>query len=44
MKPGGNARQVDDELAEVVAYHKGDMQAAIGTLLQDIRHLRRHWH
>ncbi|OBY04444.1 hypothetical protein BAE36_24850 [Rhizobium leguminosarum bv. trifolii] len=41
MNPRGSSRQVDDELAEVVAYHKGDMQAAIGTLLQDIRHLRR---
>lgn len=31
---------VDDEIAEVLAYHKGDAQAAIGTLLSDIRHLR----
>ncbi|MDR9781570.1 hypothetical protein [Rhizobium redzepovicii] len=31
---------VDDELAEVLAYHKGDVKAAIGTLLGDIRHLR----
>ncbi|MBB2721152.1 hypothetical protein EFR00_31100 [Rhizobium sophoriradicis] len=31
---------VDDEIAEVLAYHQGDAQAAIGTLLNDIRHLR----
>ncbi|PDV86145.1 hypothetical protein CO652_22080 [Rhizobium sp. H4] len=31
---------VDDEIAEVLAYHQGDSQAAIGTLLNDIRHLR----
>ncbi|PDS29249.1 hypothetical protein [Rhizobium phaseoli] len=31
---------VDDEIAEVLAYHKGNAQAAIGTLLGDIRHLR----
>ncbi|ANL04680.1 hypothetical protein AMJ99_CH03158 [Rhizobium esperanzae] len=30
----------DDEIAGVLAYHKGDAQAAIGTLLADIRHLR----
>ena len=30
----------DDELAEVIAYHGGDMQAAICTLLADVRHLR----
>ncbi|NEJ73451.1 hypothetical protein GR197_23405 [Rhizobium phaseoli] len=31
----------DNERAEVIAYHKGDMHAAIETLLADIRHLRR---
>ena len=30
-----------DDLAEVIAYHKGDREAAICTLLEDIRHLRR---
>ncbi|WP_085779439.1 hypothetical protein [Rhizobium sp. NXC14] len=28
------------ELDEVVAFHNGDMRAAIVTLLEDIRHLR----
>ncbi|OWO94529.1 hypothetical protein B5E41_12255 [Rhizobium esperanzae] len=37
--PIGEA-MVDDEIAEVLAYHKGNAQAAIGTLLGDIRHLR----
>ncbi|TAY91881.1 hypothetical protein [Rhizobium ruizarguesonis] len=41
MKPDLRSRPADDELAEVVAYHEGDMEAAIGTLLEDIRHLRR---
>ncbi|TBY84539.1 hypothetical protein E0H40_29740 [Rhizobium leguminosarum bv. viciae] len=31
----------NDEHAQVIAYHKGDTHAAIGTLLEDIRHLRR---
>ncbi|AGS25896.1 hypothetical protein [Rhizobium etli] len=31
---------VDDEIAEVLAYHQGNAQATIGTLLNDIRHLR----
>lgn len=31
----------DNERAEVIAYHKGDMHAGIETLLADIRHLRR---
>ncbi|WP_190306555.1 hypothetical protein [Rhizobium phaseoli] len=31
---------VDDEITEVLAYPKGDPQAAIGALLADIRHLR----
>jgi len=31
----------DDERAKVIAYHKGDTHAAIDTLLEDIRHLRR---
>ncbi|TBY43880.1 hypothetical protein [Rhizobium leguminosarum] len=31
----------DDERAEVIAYHRGDTHAAIDTLLDDIRHLRR---
>ncbi|MBB2841246.1 UNVERIFIED_ORG: hypothetical protein GGE64_005028 [Rhizobium etli] len=38
-QPIGEA-MVDDEIAEVLAYHQGDAQAAIGTLLNDIRHLR----
>ncbi|MBX4954284.1 hypothetical protein HJB76_02090 [Rhizobium lentis] len=38
-QPIGEA-MVDDEIGEVLAYHKGDAQAAIGTLLADIRHLR----
>ncbi|EJC85341.1 hypothetical protein Rleg4DRAFT_7670 [Rhizobium leguminosarum bv. trifolii WSM2297] len=37
-QPIGEA--VDDEIAEVLAYHKGDVQAAIATLLGDIRYLR----
>ncbi|MBX5171618.1 hypothetical protein HJB84_17415 [Rhizobium sp. NZLR1b] len=35
-----HAEPVGEELAEVIAYHNGDMCAAIGTLLDDIRHLR----
>ncbi|WP_041671472.1 hypothetical protein [Rhizobium leguminosarum] len=31
---------IDDEIAEVLVYHKGDVKSAIGTLLGDIRHLR----
>ncbi|ULJ81258.1 hypothetical protein MF410_24565 (plasmid) [Rhizobium sp. C104] len=31
----------DDERAKVIAYHRGDTHAAIDTLLDDIRHLRR---
>ncbi|WP_064815519.1 MULTISPECIES: hypothetical protein [unclassified Rhizobium] len=31
----------DDEREAVIAYHRGDMRAAIATLLEDIRHLRR---
>ncbi|MDF0660848.1 MULTISPECIES: hypothetical protein [Rhizobium] len=31
----------DDERAKVIAYHRGDAHAAIDTLLDDIRHLRR---
>ncbi|MGZ2504530.1 hypothetical protein EHI47_03610 [Rhizobium leguminosarum] len=31
----------DDERAKVIAYHRGDTHAAIDTLLEDIRHLRR---
>ncbi|MEB3043819.1 hypothetical protein [Rhizobium mulingense] len=38
-QPIGEA-MVDDEIVEVLAYHQGDAQAAIGTLLNDIRHLR----
>ncbi|MFS2179556.1 hypothetical protein ACCC98_27015 [Rhizobium pisi] len=36
----GFSKRVDGEVAEVIAYHGGDMQAAISTLLEDIRHLR----
>ncbi|MBX4972623.1 hypothetical protein HJB73_04060 [Rhizobium lentis] len=36
-----HSNPVEGEVAEVVAYHGGDMQAAIGTLLDDIRHLRK---
>ncbi|MGO7867388.1 hypothetical protein ACC676_38430 [Rhizobium ruizarguesonis] len=31
----------DDEREKVIAYHRGDTHAAIDTLLEDIRHLRR---
>lgn len=30
-----------DQGEEVIAYHGGDARAAVGTLLEDIRHLRR---
>ncbi|NNH45491.1 hypothetical protein HLI03_28235 [Rhizobium laguerreae] len=39
-QPIGEAVE-DDEHANVIAYHRGDANAAIDTLLQDIRHLRR---
>ena len=39
-QPIGEAVE-DDERAEVIAYHRGDTHAAIDTLLEDIRHLRR---
>ncbi|NEI06144.1 hypothetical protein GUK34_15070 [Rhizobium leguminosarum] len=39
-QPIGEAVE-SDERAEVIAYHRGDMHAAIDTLLEDIRHLRR---
>ncbi|EJC76030.1 hypothetical protein Rleg10DRAFT_4672 [Rhizobium leguminosarum bv. trifolii WSM2012] len=40
MKTEGSPKPADSELAEVIAYHEGDMQAAINTLLGDVRHLR----
>ncbi|TAU31103.1 hypothetical protein ELI47_08370 [Rhizobium ruizarguesonis] len=40
VQPIGEAVE-NDERAEVIAYHRGDMHAAIETLLADIRHLRR---
>ncbi|MBY3386428.1 hypothetical protein [Rhizobium laguerreae] len=39
-QPIGEAVE-NDERAEVIAYHRGDAHAAIDTLLEDIRHLRR---
>ncbi|ACS59970.1 hypothetical protein Rleg_6938 (plasmid) [Rhizobium leguminosarum bv. trifolii WSM1325] len=39
-RPIGEAVE-DDERAKVIAYHRGDTHAAIDTLLEDIRHLRR---
>ncbi|WSH69805.1 hypothetical protein U8Q05_37240 (plasmid) [Rhizobium ruizarguesonis] len=39
-QPIGEAVE-DDERAKVIAYHRGDTHAAIDTLLEDIRHLRR---
>ncbi|RWX08352.1 hypothetical protein EHI45_24050 [Rhizobium leguminosarum] len=39
-QPIGEAVE-DDERAKVIAYHRGDAHAAIDTLLEDIRHLRR---
>ncbi|MBY5328505.1 hypothetical protein [Rhizobium leguminosarum] len=38
-QPIGEA--VDGERATVIAYHRGDTDAVINTLLEDIRHLRR---
>lgn len=35
-----SSKPIAGDVAEVVAYHGGDMQAAIATLLGDIRHLR----
>ncbi|ARM89532.1 hypothetical protein RHEC894_CH03260 [Rhizobium sp. CIAT894] len=40
MKTQGLRKPADSEIAEVIAYHEGDMQAAIRTLLDDVRHLR----
>ena len=40
MWPERLPEHADGEIAEDVAYHMGDMLAAIGTLLDDIRHLR----
>ncbi|PDS61386.1 hypothetical protein CO653_33340 [Rhizobium anhuiense] len=42
MKHQSFPKPIAGDIAEVVAYHGGDMQAAIGTLLEDIRHLRQH--
>jgi hypothetical protein len=39
-QPIGEAVE-NDERAEVIAYHRGDTHAAIDTLLEYIRHLRR---
>ncbi|MGO6985699.1 hypothetical protein [Rhizobium leguminosarum] len=39
-QPIGEAVE-DDEREAVITYHRGDMRAAIATLLGDIRHLRR---
>lgn len=39
-QPIGEAVE-NDEREEVIAYHGGDARAAVGTLLEDIRHLRR---
>lgn len=39
-QPIGEAVE-DDERSKVIAYHRGDTNAAIDTLLEDIRHLRR---
>ncbi|MGO6667965.1 hypothetical protein ACCS43_21780 [Rhizobium ruizarguesonis] len=39
-QPIGEAVE-NDERDKVIAYHRGDTDAAIDTLLQDIRHLRR---
>ncbi|WP_221154092.1 hypothetical protein [Rhizobium lentis] len=40
MKHQSFGKRTEGEVAEVIAYHGGDMEAAIGTLLDDIRHLR----
>ncbi|KKZ83546.1 hypothetical protein B5K05_26180 [Rhizobium phaseoli] len=39
-QPIGEAVE-DDEREAVIAFHRGDMRAAIATLLEDVRHLRR---
>ncbi|NNH61437.1 hypothetical protein HLI01_32490 [Rhizobium laguerreae] len=39
-QPIGEAVE-DDERDKVIAYHRRDTHAAIDTLLEDIRHLRR---
>ncbi|MGO8023101.1 hypothetical protein [Rhizobium leguminosarum] len=44
MKPERDVKAASDERQEietVLAYHDEDARAAIGTLLDDIRHLRR---
>ncbi|MBY5785307.1 hypothetical protein HFN62_16445 [Rhizobium leguminosarum] len=44
MKPERDVKAASDERREietVLAYHDADARAAIGTLLDDIRHLRR---
>ena len=41
MKTENSLTLANDEFAEVMAYHKGDREAAICTLLADVRHLRR---
>ncbi|MBB5261790.1 hypothetical protein [Rhizobium leguminosarum] len=38
-QPIGEA--VDGERTKVIAYHRGDTDPVINTLLEDIRHLRR---
>ncbi|MBY5442122.1 hypothetical protein HFO93_01195 [Rhizobium leguminosarum] len=38
ISPSDGERQ---EIEAVLAYHKEDARAAIGTLLEDIKHLRR---
>ncbi|WP_085857746.1 hypothetical protein [Rhizobium sp. TAL182] len=40
MNRQSSPKPLAGDVAEVVAYHGGDMEAAIGTLLGDIRHLR----
>jgi hypothetical protein len=44
MKPERDVKAASDEQREieaVLAYHEEDARAAIGTLLDDIKHLRR---
>ncbi|MEH7879856.1 hypothetical protein V7799_20635 [Rhizobium laguerreae] len=44
MKPERDVSAASDERQEieaVLAYHDADARAAVGTLLDDIRHLRR---
>ncbi|MGO6968215.1 hypothetical protein [Rhizobium leguminosarum] len=44
MKPERDVNAARDERSEieaVLAYHGADARAAIGTLLEDIKHLRR---